>query len=157
MERLDPVSQNNIVISWATQVDLVQLGARLEAYAETKAAITTFRLAVRTSAVTACHNLPEEIISMIATRVRDIGSERKTKKWNIFTKCLTSGCDPLFHACDQDLDVMDEFGGLLDQARYNAAEAHEKDVVRYHNELSYLGGISKFAKCAQVRTRPSFI
>lgn len=155
MDRLSSTCQDNIIIAWATPVSLAQLGARLEAYAETKVAITTFRIAVRNSAVTACHNLPEEIISMISNKVRDIASKRKTKKWTTVTKCLTNTCDSLFHVSKEDLDMMDQFGDLPDEAEYEAAEAHQKDVIRYCKKLSNLEGSSKFAKCAQVRSRPS--
>ena len=65
-----PDYQEDIIHAWATPVSLAQLGAGLEAYAETKEVITTFRLAVKYTTMAALLSLPEEIISKIAGEVR---------------------------------------------------------------------------------------
>ena len=69
------VSPRDIIMAWATPVSVAQLGARLFAYVETKAAITTFRLVLRHISLTACRKLPEEVVSLITSKVRDIAFE----------------------------------------------------------------------------------
>ena len=83
------IPKNSIIIAWATPVNLAQLGARLEAYVETKAAMTTFRLAARHSALAILHNLPEEIMEMIAGNVRDSVFRKKWRTWTRIGKCLS--------------------------------------------------------------------
>ena len=65
------IPKSSIIMAWATPVSLAQLGARVEAYVETKAAMTTFRLAVRHSTLAVLHNIPEDIMEMIAGNVGD--------------------------------------------------------------------------------------
>ncbi len=149
-------SLDNIIIAWAIPVRLEPLAAGLQAYTETKAAITKFRLAVRNSAIVACQITPEEIISLIASIIRDEAFSRKTKKWTAVTRCLTNTCDKMSHLSRQDTNRIIRNGGTKNQLRWEAEEKHQDCVIQYCEMLSKLGGSSKFAKCAQVRRRSSY-
>ncbi len=160
-------SPSDIIVAWATPVSLAQLGARLFAYVETKAAITTFRLVARDTAVTACHCLPEEIKSLIASKVRDIVFKHRMKEWVKISKCLADSCKTLSHVPEAELNSLalmvssnyaedDEW--LAEQFADSAAEAHQKDVKRYCKALMNLKGHqgkSRLAKCVRVRIHPS--
>lgn len=129
-----PDSQDDLTLAWATPVSLAQIGARLAAYAETKGAITAFRLAIRDTSLPAFHNLPEEIIGMIASEVRDVAFERKMKKWIKISRCLANTCTSMSHVSKVNLTsiakwyppgVSDELlGRSLERA---AEEEHHKD------------------------------
>lgn len=148
--------QNAILLAWATPVNLVQLGARLEAYAETKAGITTFRIAARHSTLAPFHKLPEEILSMIASEVREIAFNGNLKFWTRVRECLSNDCSKLDHARSvsrryigssslSDDEVYEKF-------KFEAADEHQRHVERYCQSLSNLDGrSSRFAKCVKVR------
>ena len=53
---------SKVTVAWAVPVDAATLGARLEAYAETKAATRTFRLCAKYASDSVIESLPEEII-----------------------------------------------------------------------------------------------
>lgn len=72
---------NDLMVAWAMPVDFPDIGARLAAYAHTKATVTTFRLVTKYNTQSACHDLPEEIISMIAEDVREIVFMEKMARW----------------------------------------------------------------------------
>ena len=146
-------------MAWAMPVSVAQLGARLFAYVETKAAISTFRLVLRESSLTACRKLPEEVVSLITGKVRDIAFERRMKEWVKIGRCLANTCTTLSHVPRADLDSFarmvssslaenDEW--LAEQFADEAAEAHEKDVMRHCRVLTSLNGRSIFAKCVRV-------
>ena len=149
----DPILQNHVNLAWATPFHLAQLGARLEAYAETKAAITTFRFAARSKFLS---KLPEEIISNIADKVRDTVVRHKMIKWTKINSCLSNTCTSSSHLRRSDVDFVDNFGSsnvyrrVSERLEQGAAEQHQKDVRRYYNMLTDPNRSSKFAKCVQV-------
>lgn len=157
------IPHNAIVLAWATPFSLAQLGAQLEAYAEMKAAITTFRIAARHSTLAAFHDLPEEILTMIASEVREITFNRKLKYWTRVKECLSNDCCKIAHARHvsrryakssflSDDEVYEKF-------KFEAADEHQRYVERYCQLLSNLDGrSSRFARCVKVRIyRNSFI
>ena len=148
------ISQNDIILAWAMPISLSQLGARLETYATTKAAITTFQIAARKRMLAIPHTLPEEIIGMIASKVRDVDFKPKMKLWAQINRCLANKCNPLSHlSIDYSMfssNVSER--SLLKHGGYEeAAEVHQKRVKWYCKMLSNLDGkSSKFAKCVRV-------
>ena len=99
----DSASSSDIIVAWATPVSLAQLSARLFAYVETRAAITTFRLVAWDTTVTACHCLPEEIKSLIASKPRDIVFKHRMKEWVKISKCLAVSCTIMSHVSEEDI------------------------------------------------------
>lgn len=157
-------SPSDIIVAWATPVSLAQLGARLFAYVETKAAITTFRLVARDTTVTACHCLPEEIKALIASKLRDIVFRHRMKEWVKISKCLADSCTTMSHVPEEDIQEMAWMGfskELEDDTWVSetfferAAQEHQEDIEGYCNDLIYLNGRSRLAKCVRVCTHPS--
>lgn len=157
------IPHNAIILAWATPVNLAQLGARLEAYAEMKVAITTFRIAARHSTLAAFHDLPEEILSMIASEVREITFNRKLKYWTRVKECLSNNHCKIAHArhvskhyTNSSLLSDDE---VYEKFKFEAVDEHQRCVERYCRTLSNLDGrSSRFAKCVKVRIyRNSFV
>lgn len=100
-------SSGEIIVAWATRVSIAQLGARLYAYAETKAKITTFRFVVRHTNLIACRKLPEEIISLI-----DIAFKQRMKNWVKIERCLT------YEWCNEGLNAEATCADQEDLRRY---------------------------------------
>ena len=166
------ISKNDIIIAWATPVNLALLGARLEAYVGTKAAITTFRLAAKYTTLSAFHNLPEEIMIMIASNVRDVVFDRKMRRWMKIIRCLSGECGLAAHTTPDELDLLrrlrrkvseEERAGESDghaAGRYseqkfwvdeNFRVEHQRCMRRYCQMLSNLDESSRFANCVEVR------
>lgn len=155
-------SPSKIIVAWATRVSLAQLGARLCAYAETKATITTFRFVVRHTNLTACRKLPEEIISLIASKIRDIAFKQRMKKWVRIERCLNNECTTLSHVPKGKLGSLagtPSSNHIGDDVRLHeglSAEAtcvHQEDLERYSDILANLKGTSRFAECVQIFTQ----
>ncbi len=101
--------------------------------------------------------LPEEIISMIASKVRDVVFEPKMELWTKISQCLTNTCTTVSHMSESDLertkDISDE---QLEKEWYPDAEDNHQEHVRdYCNRLSMKSSkphrkSSKLAKCVQV-------
>ena len=139
-------SSSEVFITWAMPFSVPQLGARLFGYTETRATMTTFRI------VTACHNLPEEVIPSIASKVRDIAFKQRMKEWVKISRCLDNTCTTLSHVPKADIDSLagivtsnragdDEW--LAEQFADEAYEAHQKAVRRYCAQLMNLNRSSR--------------
>ncbi|KAL9024650.1 MAG: hypothetical protein Q9180_007844 [Flavoplaca navasiana] len=86
-------SSKTVFLAWAAQVSLVQLGARLVAYTDTKATITAFRIAVRHAASKPLGTLPEEVLDLIVEELREMVFEPELEEslLRILVSVLTSG------------------------------------------------------------------
>lgn len=82
------------------------------------------------------------------------------KEWVKISRCLANRCTTLSHVPKADLDSFAEMVSskwaendewLAEQFSDEAAEAHEKGVMRYCKVLTTLKGSTKFAKCVKVR------
>ncbi|KAL9011428.1 MAG: hypothetical protein Q9173_003728 [Seirophora scorigena] len=139
---------------WAAQVSLVELGARLTSFVETRASVTTFRLARRASPITACHKMPEEIAEMIVVMIRDMAFERNLKKWVQVGMCLARTCTTLSHiSADEIDDILNmPVSAVFDDAAFDeeADRRHEEGLERWHSELTDLKGKSDIAKCVRI-------
>ena len=81
------------------------------------------------------------------------------KEWVKISRCLANTCTTLSHVPGADLD---SFAGIVSSSQADgdkwlaeefadqAAEAHEKDVMRYCRVLTSRNGRSIFAKCVRV-------
>ena len=157
-------SLSDNIVAWAIPVSLAQYGARHFAYVETKLAIIMFHLVARTTTVTACHSLSEEIKSIIASKLRDIVFKHRMKEWVKFSKCLAHRCMTISHVLEAELNTLaflvpsnnvESDEGFASPLANNAAETHQEDVEHYRKVLMNLKGKSRLAKCVRVRTYPS--
>ena len=94
--------EGKISLAWAIEVDQAQLGARLEAYVSTKAAITTLRSCLaRYLLPPSVHiqnrNIPQEVIDLIADAVKDAVYIPKVQDWTRSRKCVQAQCLVLDH------------------------------------------------------------
>ena len=160
---LKSASPNQLVVAWAWPVSLPHLGARVEAYAETKSSINTFRLVTRYSALSACHNLPEDVFSMIARRIRDMVYKEKMQAWIKINNCLSNTCTTMSHVSHEAQDSLFEglSGKVSDDDPYitehfteDAAEQHQDDVWDYCMALSDPKDTSNVGRSVKVRVHP---
>ncbi len=154
---------SKITLAWAIPVSAPQLGARLEAYVATKAAITTFRFGARNVTATALGDVPEEIIDMIAREVRNVVFKDDVKRWMKAFKCLTQKCSPMSHMTKSDISCWhecDEYGhheDVLDAISEDWTERHNHKVEQWCTNLTNLDGTSRFSKCINVSVDSVFL
>jgi len=118
------------------------------------------------TAFRATRTLPEEVMTMIASRHHDIIFRSKLKKWEVINWFLAGHCIRTFHSaidevrnaeipCDCDSCISEEGCNCCACMRYEAraneeADWHQEELKDYCDELGYRDSNSKFAKCAQV-------
>ncbi|KAL8913359.1 MAG: hypothetical protein Q9171_001836 [Xanthocarpia ochracea] len=152
-----PFSSQNLMIAWAAQVSLPQLGARLISFIETRAGISTFRLVAQYTSSTAFRNLPEELVSMIASEVRDQSFQRNMKDWVQADDCLANRCTILSHIARAGSQITGPYC-IGDESSMNAIEeeAHEQHcetMWTWCNDLVEMNGRSKIAQCVRAFTQ----
>ena len=105
------MKQDQIDINWAVKVDEAVVGARLEAYFETKACITALMLSIQNqqSAPTNGENPtktlakpPLEVICMIKDEIMDQSYRSKIAEWRVAKKCIKHDCDSIDHGVHPD-------------------------------------------------------
>ena len=135
--------RNQITVAWAVEVSLAQLVARLLAYAETKAAISTFRLcAEKTTTSPALRALPEEILQNIDQWVRQMAFQARISKLVKLSKCMADKCDVLSHLSSREHEGLYgdyyEFGELDPDGEYEevARNRHRNVVTKHCAELA---------------------
>ena len=160
----DSTPPSDLIIAWAMPVNLAKLGARLAAYAETKATITTFRLVAGYKTQSTGRNLPEEIITMIAGKIRDTVFKRKIEPWVKTSRCLANTCTTLSHIPQAEFNSlaaivtsnkMEDDEWLEEEFAEEAHEAHRKKVRQYCNALTSPKNNSRIAKSIKVPNNPS--
>ncbi len=130
------------------------------AYAQTKAQITTFRLVTRYTTLNACRNLPEEIISMIASNVRDAIFKQLIKEWIGIGRCLANTCAIRSHISQADRQCFFArvasgmiYDMSLEEYFEDSREVEHKEAVeRYCKALTDLNGTGEIAKGVKVHT-----
>ena len=154
---------DDIIIAWAMPVSPSQLGARLFAYVETKATLTTFRLVTRNLPLVACRSLPEEIKSLIAVELREMVFEQELKEWIKISKCMADACTCSFDAAGAEIfeptvpvhwsneEVPDEEEKYVEWELPGGSEKHQHNLRRARKQLKNTKGTSTLAKCSQVR------
>ena len=129
---------HKLIVAWATELDAFHLGARLEAYEETKPVIEAFRLLDL--------KLPQEILRIIVDAVLDGAYVEKIGLWLQARMCLRATCKPRDHFTEKEMH--DEFAigcknsGTPDDKIYDinfweeARERHEYTTTTYLAKLT---------------------
>ncbi|KAL8766690.1 MAG: hypothetical protein Q9209_006620 [Squamulea sp. 1 TL-2023] len=150
-------SSKNVLLAWATQVSLPQLGARLVAYTETRASITTFRLMARKAQFTSLCNLPEELLAQITSEVRETAFQHEEKMWIQIHACLTNTCTILSHIPQEDIDEYlnfchtDQWVDDMEANLTGGAHAYHQNIRnKWCKTLTSLNGKSIFAKRVRI-------
>ncbi|KAL8737242.1 MAG: hypothetical protein Q9181_001861 [Wetmoreana brouardii] len=160
--------RSNISLAWAINVGHAQLGARLEAYVETKAAITTFKACVRHTTIYSMSQLAPELVEMIADALKDTAYLQRAHQWLSERKCLLHECRPRDHFTKAErydilagvfLGVEYELEDLAsdeedDYLWDTGMETHD-DIVFSHLDKITLpasgkGFIPRFARCKEI-------
>ena len=130
--------ENDITLAWAVSVDYAKLGARLEAYVETKAQITTLKACVASSCSThpSISKLPPEIVTAIANALKDIVYVPKIKRWLRAQKCVHNECERVDHFTKQELWKYESWSELPleedDDILYQDSLERHQDAVYQH-------------------------
>lgn len=147
-----------IILAWAVEVSLAQLVSRIMAYVETKATITTFKLAARESSP--LKNLPQEILGMIASEVQESVFAQKMKYHVRKMKCLINECDTRSHFSTQEINSTAACVGVepyhkrfVESFGEEAHVIYQRNVENDCHMLQHLGEKKRFAKALQVRIR----
>ena len=148
-----------IHLAWAVAVDEAQPAARLEAYVETKAAITTFRLSVPRGVSLAMSSLPPEVLTMIADNVRDLVYQGKIRGWVFGRNRARKSCDPKDHFTRGELsDIYYENGSFpKHKLSYTPGdcgwERHDENVENYPEAITLPArseAAERLARCKEV-------
>ncbi|KAL9632203.1 MAG: hypothetical protein Q9204_003891 [Flavoplaca sp. TL-2023a] len=163
-------SSEELTVGWAARVSLPQLGARLMAYVETKASITTFRLAARYTSSPALGKLAEEILTIIATCVRDASYQSKIEEWIKLDRCLATACNPLSHFSQEEMTERYRYctnwmtcDEISDQDfSQETWDRHDELTTRWYDDLTAKDGKTKISKYVEVYAqdfgvRPHFL
>ncbi|KAL8993309.1 MAG: hypothetical protein Q9169_006445 [Polycauliona sp. 2 TL-2023] len=147
-----------LTIAWAAQVSLPQLCARLTAYVQTKATITALRFSARHSLSAAFRRLPEEILAIIASCLRDVVYQSEIEQWIKIDRCLANTCDPLSHFSHEEMtkryrcctnwmtgDEMD-----YDEFLQEIIVRHDDVLETWYGALAGTYGTATIAKFAKV-------
>lgn len=94
---------DQVKLAWTVPVSAAALGARLEAYADTKAMIKTFELCVKYTQAPLKY-FPPEIVLMIPSRIRDSAFLPHLEEWERAHRCLEGECGSLEHFSSDDLE-----------------------------------------------------
>ncbi|KAL9036849.1 MAG: hypothetical protein Q9180_004061 [Flavoplaca navasiana] len=148
-------SSQKLTIAWATRVSFAQLGARLISYIETRASITTFRLAARYTPSSAFCKLPEELVLMIANEVSDQSFRTEMKDWVQASDCLANRCTSLSHigmVCPHETEQKCRFVES-EVCQEESMDDHFDTLVKFGNGLLQMDGTTKIAKYTRAFTR----
>lgn len=147
--------QDAITLAWAVRVDHAQLGARLEAYVDTKAAISTLRACIAHSDIRSMSSLPPELVAMIVGTLKDLVYNQKIQGWITARECLQNDCKTTDHFTEEELrdieypydsDNEDYLWPESMEIHRNTIEAHMKKItLPTSNNV-----VRKFARCKEV-------
>ena len=89
-------------VTWAIPIEAHLLGARLESYVESKAAVSTFRLCAQNGnpSEASVSKLPAELTEKIVTHIQHPFFEKRFLEWVDVTNCLDGWCFLLDHEED---------------------------------------------------------
>jgi len=145
--------QDAITLAWAIRVDHAQLGARLEAYVETKAAISTLRACIAHSDIPSMSNLPPELVAMIVGTLKDLIYLLKIQDWNTARRCLLNDCSFKDHFTEEELWDLDYDSRYEEELMPESMDIHQDTVHTHLRKITPLASnnvVPKFARCIEV-------
>ena len=146
---------DEVMLAWALPVSRIQLGPRLMAYVETKAATHTLQLCAQKSNSPTLGKLPPEIVEMIASKVRDDRFRIRIEAWITGQRCFEDSCSPSHHYTAAELRDMITWASPVNRKGLGyildgdgESDARHKDYVTSHGD-SITGAY--MTKCKEVR------
>ena len=146
---------HRIDIAWALEVPHAQLGARLEAYVETKSAAATLRACLPRLSLLSNFTIPPEVTEMIVDYMRDISYESRISEWHQGRRCAQDECTTLDHFTPNELANYDiEHPDDVDEVLWeDQMDRHEERAEVYLLKIRRLKSselMGMFAKCRAV-------
>ena len=157
------MKENLLRLAWAIAIDHVQLSARLEAYVETKSAITTFIACIAHSSTPSMSKLPPETIAMIADELKDLVYIPIVQRALRAEKCIRNECRERDHFPNHELAFYaanSEWYGTKYEPEIlweDSRPKHDHIVENYLRKFTHTmttkdkKTMSRFAKCKKVR------
>lgn len=146
-----------ISLVWAVEVDYPQLGARLEAYVDTKAQITTLKACVAHPEARPVSKLLVELVSMVGDALKDIVYTQKIPEWHQGARCVQNECVGRDHFKTSELSTRFEDDVIPDTEDFEESLERHMGIDDEHlhkitpTAPSKNGGTrSKFMKCKKV-------
>lgn len=130
--------ENTFRLTWAVPVSAVLLGARLEAYVESKATISTFRLCAKYGnlSVAPVARLPTELIDEILGHIRHGFFEKRLSDWENDIGCLEGrGC----RRGDREDDCMEHHISTIKGSAPRSDEGEKFGKIRNVQDLPSIG------------------
>lgn len=84
-------------LEWAMPVDVAELGATLEAYADTQQQIQSLRLCHRYGQLSSLSRLPEELLGCVVGYILQAQTDQNRHKWAQAVKCFQGRCTLVEH------------------------------------------------------------
>ena len=143
---------DKIHLAWAVPVNHARLGARCEAYIETRASITTFKICSEKSKLLSV--LPGEVIGLITDELTDLVYVEKMVYWLCAQNCVTGKCTTKDHFTKDEMqdyyrDFCDDRGKpggdspcsdfdnyLEEWTRQDAEERHDPTVESHKTKIT---------------------
>lgn len=156
---------NDVTVAWATPVNAFALGAQIEAHAESKASIHTFRLCVKYAQASGelLGRLPPEIVEIVVAHLRQPFLDRYLAEWESAERCCSAQCTASDHFDSEEVAEMRSFvffdadSESEDEAAFEQyADGHMEHCENVENFLSMIEVETgskrdkRFAKCAEV-------
>lgn len=153
---------NVLSFGWAVDTYHAQLGARLEAYVATKAALTTLRASIRHSATSSMRRTSPEITEMISNALKDSVYNDLIGRWNHEAKCIRDVCNSIDHFSDTELS---SYGRQIDNDSEHLCDDHPvfrvQGLSRHRETFNHhIAKITKpglFHRCREVNITPDML
>ena len=159
--------EGKVNFAWAIEADHAQLGARLEAWIETKAAISTLTACFKHYRLPAkgglpARGIPEEIQTMIANELKTAVYEERVQRWTRVQRCVELNCETLDHFTPRDLEwhcvcIAKEPRCVIDNTlARETSEIHGMRIRRHLQEIipcaEEKGRIVRYMEVSSVKT-----
>lgn len=146
---------HHINIAWALKVNHDQLGARLEAYVETKSVVNTLRACLLRLSLPSKSTIPPEISQMIVDKLRDASYLPKILKWHRRRRCVQDECETLDHVdmdvlADHKIDDPDDVDELFWEERMLKHDSRVEKYLHKVNPPKSQNSMRGFALCKAV-------
>lgn len=174
----------HVLLAWATPVDASNLGARIEAYCATKAALFALNLCLQkpyaSSTFTGNYpHLPLEVFDIIAMHARDAAFDERSRDWRKLHECLSGRCcasshfercemEAIYHEEDLPPSDYESDDGSLDSFWQETMDdlsqrppSQERHLSRVAKHIAKITGSedasnrpSRFSRCKKVILHP---
>ena len=152
-----------LAVAWATPVDPVHLGARVEAYVETKSTISTFRLCSQyASQGSSLVRLPAEVLELVVAQVQEAEFQDRRQGWAQDLDCCQYDCHPTDHLSAARISKLkirhfggdhELFGDDITDFEYELRKDGEGDIQHDERIERYLEKIDEQFQVAQKDSR----